>query len=53
VPGLVDAHAHPTVAGTHGGPVPVGGAEALDVLAGWAAGGCAWYAMPGHRVGRC
>ena len=39
VPGLVDAHAHPTVAGTPGGPVAVDGAEALDVLAGWAASG--------------
>jgi imidazolonepropionase-like amidohydrolase len=39
VPGLVDAHAHPAVAGAAGGPVALGGAEALDVLAGWAAAG--------------
>src|SRR5215467_12251033 len=39
VPGLVDAHAHPTVAGTPSGPVAVDGAEALDVLAGWASSG--------------
>jgi imidazolonepropionase-like amidohydrolase len=39
VPGLVDAHAHPTVAGTPSGPVAVDGAEALDVLAGWAFSG--------------
>ena len=39
VPGLVDAHAHPTVAGTPGGPVAVDGAGALEVLAGWAASG--------------
>ena len=35
VPGLVDAHAHPTVAGTPSGPVAVDGAAALpDVAAG-------------------
>jgi imidazolonepropionase-like amidohydrolase len=39
VPGLVDAHAHPAVAGTAGGPVALSGAEALDALAGWAASG--------------
>src|SRR5215470_3894860 len=39
VPGLVDAHAHPMVAGTPSGPVAVDGAEALDVLARWAASG--------------
>jgi imidazolonepropionase-like amidohydrolase len=39
VPGLVDAHAHPAVAETAGGPVALGGAEALDALAGWAASG--------------
>jgi imidazolonepropionase-like amidohydrolase len=38
-PGLVDAHAHPTVAGTAGGPAALGGAEALEVLAAWAASG--------------
>jgi imidazolonepropionase-like amidohydrolase len=38
-PGLVDAHAHPTVARTPGGPAAMAAAEALDVLAGWAAGG--------------
>jgi imidazolonepropionase-like amidohydrolase len=39
VPGLVDAHAHPTVAGTPTGPAAVDSAEALNVLAGWAACG--------------
>ena len=39
IPGLVDAHAHPAVAGTAGGPVALSGAEALDALAGWAASG--------------
>jgi imidazolonepropionase-like amidohydrolase len=38
-PGLVDAHAHPTVAGTAGGPATLSGAETLEVLAGWAASG--------------
>jgi imidazolonepropionase-like amidohydrolase len=38
-PGLVDAHAHPAVAGTAGGPAALGGAEALEVLAAWAASG--------------
>jgi hypothetical protein len=37
--GLVDAHAHPTVGGAIGGPVALGGAEALDALAAWAACG--------------
>ena len=39
MPGLVDAHAHPTVGGAVGGPVALGGAEALDMLAAWAACG--------------
>jgi imidazolonepropionase-like amidohydrolase len=39
VPGLVDAHAHPAVGGTASGPVALGGAEALNVLATWAASG--------------
>ena len=39
MPGLVDAHAHPTVGGAVGGPVALGGAEALDLLAAWAACG--------------
>ncbi len=39
VPGLVDAHAHPAVGGAAGGPVALGRAEALNVLAGWAACG--------------
>jgi imidazolonepropionase-like amidohydrolase len=39
VPGLVDAHAHPTVTGTPAGPAAVDNAEALNVLAGWAASG--------------
>jgi imidazolonepropionase-like amidohydrolase len=38
-PGLVDAHAHPTVAETAGGPAALRGAEALEVLAAWAASG--------------
>jgi len=38
-PGLVDAHAHPTVTMTAGGPVAVASADALSVLAGWAASG--------------
>jgi imidazolonepropionase-like amidohydrolase len=38
-PGLVDAHAHPAVAETAGGPTALGGAEALEVLAAWAASG--------------
>ncbi len=36
VPGLVDAHAHPAVAAGPGGPVALGGAETLNVLAAWA-----------------
>ena len=39
VPGLVDAHAHPAVGSEAGMPVALGGAEALDVLAAWAACG--------------
>jgi imidazolonepropionase-like amidohydrolase len=39
VPGLVDAHAHPAVAGSADGPVALGGAEALDALTTWAASG--------------
>ena len=39
VPGLVDAHAHPAVGGAVGGPVALGGAEALDALTAWAASG--------------
>jgi len=39
MPGLVDAHAHPAVRGTADGPVAVAGAEALSVLAEWAACG--------------
>jgi imidazolonepropionase-like amidohydrolase len=39
IPGLVDAHAHPAVAETVGGPAALSGAEALDMLARWAAGG--------------
>jgi imidazolonepropionase-like amidohydrolase len=39
VPGLVDAHAHPAVAGTAGGPAALSEAEALDALAAWAASG--------------
>jgi imidazolonepropionase-like amidohydrolase len=39
VPGLVDAHAHPAVGGAVGGPVALGGAEALDALTAWAAAG--------------
>ena len=36
VPGLVDAHAHPAVAAGPGGPVALGRAETLNVLATWA-----------------
>jgi imidazolonepropionase-like amidohydrolase len=39
VPGLVDAHAHPAVGLEAGMPVALGGAEALNVLAAWAACG--------------
>ena len=39
VPGLVDAHAHPAVGGAVGGPVALGGAEALEALTAWAASG--------------
>ena len=39
VPGLVDAHAHPAVGSEAGMPVALGGAEALNVLAAWAACG--------------
>jgi imidazolonepropionase-like amidohydrolase len=39
VPGLVDAHAHPAVGSEAGMPVALGGAEALNVLAEWAACG--------------
>jgi len=39
VPGLVDAHAHPAVGSEAGMPVALGGAEALDLLAAWAACG--------------
>lgn len=39
MPGLVDAHAHPAVGSEAGMPVALGGAEALDVLAAWAACG--------------
>jgi imidazolonepropionase-like amidohydrolase len=38
-PGLVDAHAHPTATMTAAGPAPLASADALDVLAGWAAAG--------------
>jgi imidazolonepropionase-like amidohydrolase len=38
-PGLVDAHAHPAVAETAGGPAALGSAEALEMLAEWAASG--------------
>jgi imidazolonepropionase-like amidohydrolase len=38
-PGLVDAHAHPAVGSEAGMPVALGGAEALNVLAAWAACG--------------
>ena len=39
VPGLVDAHAHPSVASDGGMPVGLGGSETLNVLAAWAACG--------------
>jgi imidazolonepropionase-like amidohydrolase len=39
LPGLVDAHAHPAVGRADGAPVALRGAEAADVLAGWAAAG--------------
>jgi imidazolonepropionase-like amidohydrolase len=39
VPGLVDAHAHPSVRSEAGWPVALSGSEALDVLAAWAASG--------------
>jgi imidazolonepropionase-like amidohydrolase len=38
-PGLVDAHAHPTVTAAPDGPTAVDSAAALDVLAQWAAAG--------------
>ena len=38
-PGLVDAHAHPSVRSEAGWPVALSGSEALDVLAAWAASG--------------
>ena len=38
-PGLVDAHAHPTVTMTESGPAPVAPADALDLLAQWSASG--------------
>ena len=53
VPGLVDAHAHPAVAGTPSGPVAVDGAEALDVLAGWASSGVCLVRDAGSPGGRC
>ncbi len=39
VPGLVDAHAHPTVGWGAGQPVALSGSEALNALATWAACG--------------
>jgi imidazolonepropionase-like amidohydrolase len=39
VPGLVDAHAHPTAAMTASGPAPLASADVLEVLAAWAAEG--------------
>jgi imidazolonepropionase-like amidohydrolase len=39
VPGLVDAHAHPAVGRAADGPAALSGAEALTVLAEWAAAG--------------
>jgi imidazolonepropionase-like amidohydrolase len=39
IPGLVDAHAHPTATMTAAGPAPAAYADVLDVLAGWAAVG--------------
>ena len=39
VPGLVDAHAHPAIGSEAGMPVALVGAEALNVLAAWAASG--------------
>jgi len=38
-PGLVDAHAHPTTTMTESGPAAVAPADALDLLAQWAASG--------------
>jgi imidazolonepropionase-like amidohydrolase len=38
-PGLVDAHAHPTATRTDSGPAPGTPADALDLLAEWAASG--------------
>ena len=38
-PGLVDAHAHPAVTMTDSGPAALASADALDILAGWAASG--------------
>ena len=38
-PGLVDAHAHPTMTMTETGPAALPAADALKVLAGWAAAG--------------
>jgi imidazolonepropionase-like amidohydrolase len=38
-PGLVDAHAHPTVTMTDSGPAALPTADVLDLLAGWAAVG--------------
>ncbi len=38
-PGLVDAHAHPTVTMTDSGPAALPSADVLDLLAGWAAAG--------------
>src|SRR5215468_5903139 len=39
IPGLVDAHAHPSVRSEAGWPITLSGSEALDVLAAWAASG--------------
>lgn len=39
IPGLVDAHAHPAVGVSAGGPVALDAAEALSVLAEWAGSG--------------
>lgn len=39
IPGLVDAHAHPTVGESVGAPVALDAAAALSTLAGWAGSG--------------
>jgi len=50
-PGLVDAHAHPTLGWAAGAPVAVGEAETLNVLATWAQSGVCLVRDTGSPAG--